>query len=491
MKYRANKSTYLFVLLFLIIFSRIIVSEKYFYGYDSVNYALAVENFSLAETHPHLPGSILFVKSIAVFTFLTNDVHLSFLLLIQLFSILATIFSYEIFLRYFNIIESFLLTLFLIFNPMVWFYGAVTEIYVFDWFFVSLVLHLSYKKSAIYLLPLVYALGSGFRPSSGVLLLPFYFYLLWNEKKTNWKYLSLSILFAFSLFFGWFIPLTENVGGISNYFELFSKNNPVEKISFAQNIFRLSSIAFYLLLPFVTLLFIKWRNLQIEWVKFQKLLFLIVPAVLFFILFHYSKGYALVIITPLVLLFGILIKKKLNNAIQIAVVLEIAIFLFLPSKITSLDSKIKPERREGSIAKIWIDRTLSDYSLTSSQIVKRDAELHNLINFVEATKKSKIILGPLLSHMGRALQIYYPNKNIFAVNFRDGNKFIHYFENKVNLRKVLPDSKNGIILLKKEVYRKYFNNLTIEYKLNELIGVKLSDKVFKFYEGILYSQFVR
>jgi hypothetical protein len=156
-----------------------------------------------------------------------------------------------------------------------------------------------------------------------------------------------------------------------------------------------------------------------------------------------------------------------------------------------MQSKIKPELREVSLGQIWLDRTISDYSLTSEQITNRDNEMVDLINSVRDSKKTKVILGPLLSQMGRALQIYYPEKNIYAVNFRSGNEFIKFNRNKVGFEKINSNWENVSIILNKKVYHKYFSNCKVENSFGDLITIKFNSKNCNSLENIIKSQFVR
>jgi len=476
----------------LTLISRILVSEKLFFGYDSINYALGVIDFSLNATRPHLPGSILFVKSIEFINYFIKDIHQSFLILIYIFSSGAVLLSYLIFLKYFDYKKSFWLTLFLLFNPMVWFYGAVTEIYVFDYFFASLVFFTSQKKNSIYFLPIIYAIFSGFRPSSAVLLSPFFIYLVWIEKEIKWSIFVSQFSLSVVIFLAWFIPLINNAGGLFEYFRLFSTNNPMESISFAQNLFRLSSLMFFLITPFIFILpLVKKANYKVWENEIFKILFLIVPAILFFILSHYSKGYALLIAMPLVLVVGLLVNNNYKSSIMLAVFWEISLFIFIPARETTLNSKLKPSVRKSGIAQIWIDRTFSDYSLTFNEISLRDKLLNSMIGLVEKTNYSRIFLDPTISQFGRALQFYFPNKEVLSVDFKKSKNYILFRNNEV--RQVLLDKMNDkdIFIVRKDFYDNYLQNFEKNFAKNNLIVLSQSSYLHSTFENIVDSLFVR
>lgn len=483
------------ILILITIFSRVCFFEDYFYGYDSVNYALGVIDYSLENTRPHLPGSILFVNSLKGINYFTNNIHLSFLILVNIFSVLATLFSFLSFNRFiYDMKISTLLTLLLIFNPMVWFYSSVTEIYVFDWFFSALILYLSRNKNSIYWLPFVFAIGAGFRPSSGVFLLPFYFYLVFKCEDVDWKkllnYWSVSII----IFLGWLIPLISTVGGIKEYFFLFNLNNPMEQISFLQNIFRLSSYSIYILLPFIILYIFGSKSKTNKEMKLLviKILIFILPALFYFIFFHYSKGYALLIVTPVVLLVGIQLGNRNNvKIIKMVIILEVLIFILLPAKHVSIESKLKPSVRESAIWEIGLDRTFSDYSLTMNGINARDSQIYNIKRIFESCNDSIINLGPLLSNLGRPLQFEFPNKIFFSISFKDINEYILF--NKLGVKTVLLDkaNKNSLLLLRYDLYEKYFFQYKIHIKFENLVSLKLNDNLFNNFQNISNSLFVR
>jgi len=488
------ENTYLIAIILVLftLISRVLILEKYFFGYDSVNYAFGVIDFSLHATRPHLPGSILFVKSIELLNIIFGNIHQSFLILLNIFSSIATLLSYLIFLKYFETKKAILLTLFLIFNPLLWFYGAVTEIYVFDWFFASLILFVSFRKNSIYILPLIFAFFSGFRPSSGVLLLPFYFYLFWNQKVINWGKLVGYFCLAIIIFFAWFFPLIYSAGGIHEYIALFSTNNPMESISLAKNIFRLSSIMLYFLVPFLMILiFHKRTNYQQNKTEIIKILFMILPPVLFFIFLHYSKGYALLIVTPLVLLLGIFIKKKYTLVIIFATIFEIILFLFLPTSETSLESKLKPSIRKSGITQIWLDRTFSDYSLTLSEINLRDESINNLISAINSSEVNRIFLGPTLSHFGRALQNYFPQKEILSINFKNYKSFVQFKNMEVNQISIDKIDKNNILIVRKDFYNSYLQNFDMVFSDSNLIILVQNKELLSTFEHVIDSLFVR
>ncbi|MCL5991197.1 MAG: DUF2723 domain-containing protein [Bacteroidetes bacterium] len=132
-----------------------------FTSYDSGNYCLASISYSIENDRPHLPGYFLYVQLVKNIYQITHNFYYSLLFLSILFSSISSVFVYLILKNYFKIIQSYLLTLIILFNPLVWFYGSSTEIYAFDLFFSSLVFYTGIQRNGIYFLPILIALGTG------------------------------------------------------------------------------------------------------------------------------------------------------------------------------------------------------------------------------------------------------------------------------------------------------------------------------------------
>ena len=173
--------------------TRVPLVSKFLYEWDSASYALAFENYNIAHQQPHPPGYILYVALGKGANYVFHDANTSMVFLSIIFSILAVILVYflakEIFGRNVAIASS----LFMIFNPLFWFYGELASIYIFEAFFAVLITYLSYrvlkrdgedgrKGSFVYLSALVLGLAGGFRLDLVEFLLPLWIFCLWYGK---------------------------------------------------------------------------------------------------------------------------------------------------------------------------------------------------------------------------------------------------------------------------------------------------------------------
>ncbi|MCG8606486.1 hypothetical protein MJD09_16065, partial [bacterium] len=206
--------------------SRLIFAESDFGGfsYDSGSYALAVQSYDLSETRPHLPGYYLHVQAIKLVGILTGGTHRAMITLSVLYSSVGLGLLYLLLRRWFEKSTSILLTGLTFSNPMVWFYGCVSEVYAFDLFFSVALTLLCLRPETIYLTPFFLGFLSGVRPSSGLLMLPLYVFFWYRHfKSDSWsmKSAAMSHLLGIGGFLLWFIPMVESAGGINQYFSLY------------------------------------------------------------------------------------------------------------------------------------------------------------------------------------------------------------------------------------------------------------------------------
>lgn len=488
----------LFIVLLTII-SRFMFFESFFYGYDSVNYALGSTDFSLINTRPHLPGSIFFINALSAINIITHDAHLSFKFLNIFFSVIAAIFTYLSFNKLFKNNFSFALTIFLLFNPMAWFYSCVTEVYVFDWFLGSILLYSVFSKNGVYYIPIIISIGMGFRQSSGVLLAPIFFYLIYVQKDINWKKIVFSIFFSMLIVITWLYPIICNSGGIKEYIDLYTINNPMEQISIFQNIYRLSSLILYFIIPPLLFLLLTKSNMINSFFRkafkdsdILKILVITIPPILFFVFSHYSKGYILLIATPLFALLGILTKNiKNNKIIYVFTIIEILLFIFLPTLNTALETKVKPEYRKYSYLDTWINRTFSEYHLGFQNILRRDNQIASFNTFIKDRDEEKYFLSPMFSGIGRALQIEHPNIQFNSIDIHSSKKFILF--NNIDVSIINREINDPVYFLfeSKELYSLYFRKARIVNYQNGIYLLYLTRKEFLQYLDFCDTLFTR
>ncbi len=385
---------------------------------------------------------------------------------------------------------------------MVWYYGCVTEIYVFGWFLTALLIFVSFKKNGLYFVLPILALGTGFRQSSGVLLSPFavyLFYLNYKKQKLNFKYFLYSIISAVIIFVVWFLPMVSRDGGILGYIALYSKNNPVELISLLQNWFRMSSLMLFFIAPlFISIIAFLMKLKRIKFneqsLSELKLLFsiLIIP-MLFFVFGHYSKGYILLIAFPIFAIIGILIKEKvINNLIVFTTIsAEILLFVVTPYHQGDVASIVKSQVRQKSVPSVWYDRTFSNYSLTRGRIKFESEKVEKLKLLINKSTSMKFFIDPTLSFYTRVLQYYFPKRKFITLNLRNESEFFMFHKLAVNaLPKEKIIMKNIMFISRNDFINSYvgFENINIINKDNSYslfqIDKQYESKLFRIYKKL-------
>jgi len=427
-----------FSLFFLVVaVSRLIVinGQYHIYSWDSGNFALACESFSLNEGRPHLPGYFLHIQFIRILTGVTGDNMMSMNLFSVLYSSLAAGFLFLVVKRWFAQKDAVLFTLLILTNPLVWYYGVVPEIYAFDLFFGICLIWMSFSPFTLTVTPAFMALGTGIRPSSGIFLLPVYIYIWYTHLKQqtisgrtalNFHLPALIILLA------WLGPLIISTGGIGALWQVYQTNSPVEKISIWQSLFRLSSYLFYLLPPFILALF-GWifkkdsllreessENTYLDLHKHDLLNLWLWPSVLFFIFVHYSKGYLLISIIPILLLLFWGVKKGIlrQRLLLTAILIQSAVFLFQPFLYPDPQIYFSRDERRLNPVRIWMDRTFSDYAMSRSRVTALQ-ETYAFIasltghEMILMNSKHYIFTDPTVMVTPRALQAMFP-ENYFS-----------------------------------------------------------------------------
>lgn len=195
--------------------------------WDSAQYLLGVEHFSVAMHQPHPPGYPLFIVFGKVLALLFSP-YTSLLIMNSVFSISAVFGIYLLVWRIWQHrwLAATLSTAFMV-NPIFWFYRGFANTYVIDtalsiWLALltyCFIRGLTEKPNAQYLYAsaVVLGVGSGFRPSLLVLLMPLFVLQLMYYANKRARTISVSILVLSVVL--WLVPLMIVSGGIGGYFQ--------------------------------------------------------------------------------------------------------------------------------------------------------------------------------------------------------------------------------------------------------------------------------
>lgn len=209
------------ILAFLII-SRFPLRTHYLYSWDSVQYALATENFDVFNHQPHPPGYPIFVAGVKAVDVFVRDANLSMILLNTLLGavtvFLLFLLAEEIFGFPVACIASFCLAV----SNIFWYYGLVANAYIAEAFASTAIayacwLSLSRKKMVFAVLSvLALALAGGLRPFVMVILFPLWLFANAHCFRKPWRMILLLSLLGV-LVLAWLLPTIHAAGGYERY----------------------------------------------------------------------------------------------------------------------------------------------------------------------------------------------------------------------------------------------------------------------------------
>lgn len=474
--HRMKDGKIFFVLCIVIItfLSRFLLAETLFYDADTIGVAMATKSFSLADTRPHLPGYFLHVQIIKALNFFISDLHLTMVLLSIFYCIVGAVLSFNFLSKWFDKTDSFLIVFLILSNPLVWYQTATPEVYAFDFLFSILTVMFGTNKKLIYLLPVLFGLGTGVRQTSGILLFPLYIFLwyeFFRQSKISIGKFFIAHLAGIILFCSWFIPMINSAGGLSGYIKLYQTNSPVPRISLLQHLFQFSSYVVYIFAPLLLILIfyvIKKRRGTISYQKYplKLLLWWIIPPTLVFTFFTYHKGYFLLIVLPIFFFAGILLneKKLTRTFIIFVIVLQSLFFIFFPYSENSLESLYAPEVRLQSLSSVWFERTFTSYLMSEQRIRTQEknlVELAGIVGKINSTNKNiTILLDPTVHLYARALQMMFPDIKFITIDLLNKNHFVEYLGIDICVKDELREVfKNSVIITRKEFYEKHLSEL--------------------------------
>lgn len=288
------------------------------YNWDAAQFVLALRHYAIGMHQPHPPGYPLFIVLGKLLHLIVSE-NMALVIIAAIFGYISVIILYLFCYRLWpNKLNSALIAISYILNPLFWLYRETALTYVVD---AAASITLGYlvwqtmtRRTRPYVLISsgVLALAGAIRPSLVALLLPLFIFQL-SFHRRNWKLVlgSFGILVIGTL--AWFIPVMILTGGIGEY--LTESRNLYGASVANSNIFEQTKLVFntllislnIVLLPVmagITLLAIRY---WLYWRKFVRLYIYaavwVLPALLVYSFGHFGQlGYALILIPPVYLL---------------------------------------------------------------------------------------------------------------------------------------------------------------------------------------------
>ena len=199
--------------------SRIPLRSQILYHWDSVNFAYAMREFSVAKEQPQPPGYIVYVWLCRLVDLLFGDTQTTMVWISVVASALAVVALFCLGRSMFDRRIGLMAALFLATSPLFWFYGEIALPHILD---TSLVivgvwwLYETMQGDHRYLYPAIaiVAIAGGIRQQTIVFLAPL---LLFALHRVGWKRFLAAGALGTVICLAWFVPLMTLIDGFSNY----------------------------------------------------------------------------------------------------------------------------------------------------------------------------------------------------------------------------------------------------------------------------------
>ena len=208
------------ILLAALILTRWPLAPKYLYSFDSVNFALALDDFNPALHQPQPPGYPLFVALTKVVHLVFRDAQDVMIATGILVGWAALVLLWKLASEMYGQRAGFFAALLMFFNPPFWFGGLTNQVRICLALGAVAVAFLAWRAMArkspkwFYATCAALGLAAGFRPTLGLLLLPLVLFAWWYSD-TEFRDLCIGGLLACLAVIPWLTATALPVGGFN------------------------------------------------------------------------------------------------------------------------------------------------------------------------------------------------------------------------------------------------------------------------------------
>jgi hypothetical protein len=306
------------------------------FEFDSVNFAVALDRYSLEQATPHMPGYIGHILLGRIFRMFTDDPNTAFVSLSIVFSILSVLLIWRAGAQLRGERVGLIAALLWVFTPLFWFYGEVATAYIHEAFFSTLIIYLSLKllreprsEWILIAMGVALALAGSMRQNMMLFFFPLIVYVAWKTKQP-WVRIGAATAASVAVTFVWFKVLIAKAGGLDTYLyfagaeRVYKDQSILFGNSLHEHLAVVSKMVFYLIvasLPIIAVAlyyFIAKKEYRLREGLRQALrspqiavlLIAALPALLFYAAVYFMKaGYLLSVLAPIVLAGAIVIDE--------------------------------------------------------------------------------------------------------------------------------------------------------------------------------------
>ena len=209
------------VLAALTVASRLPYRARMLYNWDSVQFALALNEYDVVKHQPHPPGYILYVALGRLVNHWLGDPTAAYVTLAVVFSGLTTFVVYFLARTAYDRPTALASATLLAVSPLCWFYGSVGLTYAGEALVASTVAYFSFRAlrgsdTDVWVAAGYLGLAGGFRQSALVLLFPLWLgATMMGARRLRTIVIGLVVIAAAAL--AWFLPMIWITGGLARY----------------------------------------------------------------------------------------------------------------------------------------------------------------------------------------------------------------------------------------------------------------------------------
>lgn len=368
-------------LILLTIITRIPFTSEFLYHMDSVQFALALDQYDIAMHQPHPPGYFVYIMLGRLIDLFVRDAHRTLIVISIIFSVLSVLAIYYLGKAIFDKKVGVLSAAIAMTSPSIWFHGEIALTYIIDAFFSTVIAFLCWRiykgeHKYIWLSAVILGISASLRQTSIVFLLPLWFF---SVKGLSGRKIIKAVGVVGVVCLLWFIPMVSMTGGWGVYYEacrelwLFNTGN-ISVFEKGWASFKIFSSTLFDYIVFGVgagicilglALYSLMRNRRIKAIDMARFFFFsfwILPPVFFYLLIFIhpaNPGYVLVFLPALLILTAVSIqyislemKQRIKKDVSIlialvVIIVNISIFLF--SKYQVSYREIRDHDREVSI----------------------------------------------------------------------------------------------------------------------------------------------
>ncbi|MBN1901267.1 hypothetical protein JW926_08090 [Candidatus Sumerlaeota bacterium] len=217
----ARRNIYIFLIVLFLLSTRVPFHSKYFFHWDTVQYAYGSQKYNFTLHHAHPPGYWAYVQIIALLNLLIKDYNLTIILINLICSVVVALCLFETGRQFRNLNLGLILTGMFLLSPVLWLYSVISLNHLTLTVLPAVFLHYYIRKEPptfpeYLMMSLLAGFWAGIRLVETFLLLPFCLFLISRHPKPLKVFLSCILVFTGAFLF-WFLPFIKDAGGWSNY----------------------------------------------------------------------------------------------------------------------------------------------------------------------------------------------------------------------------------------------------------------------------------